>query len=136
MADDEVLTLAFDLSALRRLADPAAAFHDAEAWSEAVGIVSEKPAHVVSKFARDHALQQDFEPDPAPVPEMLAHVREHYGDVRCVYVGTAEGHREIAASVEWEYIDVTEAADAAGWSVTEAPATESTRTETSTDDWP
>lgn len=136
MAADVSLTLAFDLSALRRLADPAAAFRDARGWNAAAGIVSEKPAHVVSKFARDHSVQQDFEPDPAPAAETLAHVREHFDAGRYVYVGTGDDHRETAASVEWEYLDVTEAAESAGWIVTGATAAAPTRRETSTDDWP
>lgn len=137
MTEDATLVLAFDLAALRRLADPAGAVADATDWSRAVGVVSEKPAHVVSKFTRDRGIVQDFEPGPEPPGEALAHVREHYDAGRYAYVGVGPSHRETARSADWEFVPVEEAAASAGWTVVaDETADEPTRTETATDDWP
>lgn len=133
----EELTLAFSLAALRRVADPAAAVADARSWSAAVGVVTDRPPHVLTKFTRDHGIQQAFEPDPAPAAETLAHVRHHHETDRHLFVGAGAADRATAAETDWEFLDVTAAADAAGWTLAERGAGDAhTRVETSTDDWP
>lgn len=44
------MTLAFELKALKALADPNDVFNNARQWTEYVGVVSEKPTYVVTNF--------------------------------------------------------------------------------------
>lgn len=135
--DDVRLTLAFDLAALQRLADPGAVVADATRWSEHVGVVTDRPPHVLTKFTRDHGIQQDLSPDPVPAVDTLEHMREHFDTGRYVHVGTSAEHEQRAETVGWEFLHVDEAASEAGWEPsTTTDSTESSRIDTSTDDWP
>lgn len=134
--EDVTLTLAFDLEAVRRFEDPATVIESASQWSEHVGIVSDRPPHVLTKFTRDHAINQEFAPDPTEARVTLDHMREHYDTGRYVHIGTEDHHRERAEATDWEYLDVEAAAEMAGWKLTSSESTEPKRTSTSTDDWP
>lgn len=138
--EDVRLTLAFDLDALRRLVDPGGAVADATRWSEHVGIVTDRPPHVLTKFTRDHGIQQDFSPDPGPAAQTLEHMREHFDTGRYVHVGTSPEHERRAETTGWEFLSLEEAAGDAGWDIAAEPdaakSDESSRLDTSTDDWP
>lgn len=134
MADG--LILAFSLSALRRVADPEAVFADAASWSTSVGIVTDRPPHVLTKFTRDHYIQQDFTPEPALAADTLEHVQAHHDTDRHLVVGATDADRAAAAAAGWEYLDVTEAAEGADWVLADADGPADTRVETSNDDWP
>ncbi len=129
------MTLAFDLAALKELAKPDAVFNDARQWTEYVGVVSEKPTYVVTNFTRKHRIRQDFFSGPRGREESLENVKEQFDTERHVFVGTAEEDERLAEAVDWEYLDIQAAAEAAGWDLGEAePATQAT--EESRDDWP
>jgi hypothetical protein len=129
------MTLAFDLAALKELAKPDAVFNDARQWTEYVGVVSEKPTYVVTNFTRKHRIRQDFFSGPRGREESLENVKGQFDTERHVFVGTTEEDADLAAAVDWEYLDVGEAAEAAGWELGEAePATQAT--EDARDDWP
>jgi len=136
MDADGSMTLAFELDALRALADPGAAFSDARGWTEYVGVVSEQPTYVVTNYTRKHRVRQDFFSGPRGVEESLGRVREQFETDRHVFVGTDDDDRTVADATGWEYLDVADAAAAAEWALGEddeegAPFAESTR-----DDWP
>jgi len=118
MPDDaETITLAFELAALERLLDPSDVLRDTQRWTDHLGIVSDEPTHLVRKRARDYGLTPDFLPGPRDRAESLAKVRhqpEHDAD-RYVFVSTDEGMRSVAERHEWEFREITEAADTAGW---------------------
>lgn len=131
------LTLAFELAALRRLADPENAVADARNWSEHVGVVTDDPAYVLTKYTRDHHVRNDFEPASEPADETLSHLLEHFETDRSVLVA-AEAD---TAPDGWEYQPVEEAADRAGWELSPEEEMASVETETETgsrqrDDWP
>lgn len=134
---DVSLTLAFELAALRRLADPEAAVSDARAWSENVGVVTDRPPHVLTKFTRDHHVRNGFEPASEPAAETLAHLLAHFETDRFVFV-VAEAD---AAPDGWERQAVADAAAEAGWTLapedteTDQPG-ESGGTGRQRDDWP
>ena len=129
------MTLAFDLAALKELARPDAVFNDARQWTEYVGVVSEKPTYVVTNFTRKHRIRQDFFSGPRGRAESLENVKEQFATERHVFVGTAEEDERLAAEVDWEYLDIGRAAEAAGWDLGEAePATQVT--DEGRDDWP
>lgn len=135
--DDVRLTLAFDLAALRRCVDPGAVVADASRWSEHVGVVTDRPPHVLTKFTREHAISQDFSPDPVSADETLEHMREHFDTGRYVHVGTAPSHERRASATGWEYLPIEEAASEAGWELgSEVDSPEPSRQNTSTDNWP
>jgi hypothetical protein len=134
------MTLAFDLAALRELAQPDAVFTDARQWSEYVGVVSEEPTYVVTNFTRKHRIRQDFFSGPRGREESLENVKGQFSTDRYVFVGTGEGDRELAEATGWEYLGVEEAAEAAGWELGEPdPPDTGTTAEADDggrDDWP
>ncbi|WP_435194615.1 DUF7124 domain-containing protein [Natronomonas sp. EA1] len=115
--DDVTLTLAFELRAAKRLVDPESAFESARQWSQYVGIVSDRPPFVVTKFARDHYVENDFPVEPEPAGRSLEHMREHLDTGRHVFVGDSPEDGALAAEYGWEYQSIEEAAEAAGWAV-------------------
>jgi hypothetical protein len=130
------MTLAFELSALQALADPNAVFNEARRWSEYVGVVSEEPTYVVTNFTRKRRIRQDFFSGPKGKAESLGSVREQFGTDRHVFVGTGEEDRTIADEHGWEYLDVEDAAEAAGWGVGEESETDAIPDDGGRDDWP
>ncbi|MFB6136761.1 MAG: hypothetical protein ABEJ42_00260 [Halobacteriaceae archaeon] len=130
------MTLAFELSALERLARPGEAFADARQWTEYVGVISEEPTYVVTNFTRKRRIRQDFFSGPKGKRESLESVREQFDTARHVFVGTDDADREIAESVGWEYQDVETAAEAAGWELGEPADGDAADEAEVRDDWP
>ncbi|WP_336036924.1 DUF7124 domain-containing protein [Halobacterium yunchengense] len=117
---DDMAT-AYTYEAVQRLADPRAAFAETNEFSDWVGLVGDVPAHAINKFLRDHGLDADFFNGSGDGPaERLAAVDEHsmfYSD-RMVVVGTAS-EAWIAEEAGWEFVELSEAAEGAGWSLAE-----------------
>ncbi|WP_435177593.1 DUF7124 domain-containing protein [Halorussus sp. AFM4] len=131
------MTLAFELSALEELADPGAVFDDARRWSKYVGVVSDKPTYVVTNFTRKNRIRQDFFSGPRGKAESLESVREQFDTDRHVFVSTADEDRELADETGWEFLDVTEAAEAAEWQLADDVDGDAVETEENQrDDWP
>ena len=129
------MTLAFELSALKALADPNAVFNNARQWTEYVGVVSEKPTYVVTNFTRKHRVRQDFFSGPRGVEESLENIKSQFDTDRHVFVGVDADDAALADAAGWEFLDVEDAAAAAGWTV--GAAEESTSADAQTrDDWP
>ena len=134
---DERPVLGFSLAAMRRLADPEFVLDDARQWAVEVGIVTDRPPHVLTKFQRDHHLRNDFPVEPAPAVETLEHMREHFDAVRYVHVGAGSADRERVEDAGWEYQSVAEAASAAGWELSQDDEEEeATASGPDRDDWP
>lgn len=129
------MTLAFELEALKQLADPEAVFSDARTWSEYVGVISEKPTYVVTNFTRKNRIRQDFFSGPRGRKESLENVKSQFQTDRHVFVGIDDEDEALADAVEWEFLPVETAAEAAGWSLTEEDESEETEIERR-DDWP
>jgi len=130
------MTLAFELEALKSLADPGTVFTDARQWTEYVGVVSEKPTYVVTNFTRKHRVRQDFFSGPRGVAESLENVAEQFDTERHVFVGTGEDDEAIAEEAGWEYLPLTEAAEAADWELAAESADEELFEAETRDDWP
>jgi hypothetical protein len=131
------MTLAFELTALQELAEPGAVFDDARRWSKYVGVVSDKPTYVVTNFTRKNRIRQDFFSGPKGKGESLESVREQFDTDRHVFVGTTDDDRDLAEECEWEFLDVTEAAEAAEWQLADEADEETTEQEDDQrDDWP
>ncbi len=121
--EPETITLAFELAALERLADPAGVVRDTLRWTDHLGIVSDEPTHLVRKRARDYGFNPDFLPGPREKSESLAKIRhqpEHSAD-RYILVAVDETVRERAEQLGWEYRPVAEAAETAGWRLATEP---------------
>ncbi|MFO7926370.1 MAG: DUF7124 domain-containing protein [Halobacteriota archaeon] len=118
MAEDaDIITLAFDLAALERLADPAGVIRDTMRWTDHLGIVSDEPSYLVRKRARDYGFNPDFLPGPRTRSESLVKIRnqpEHAAD-RYIYVSADESLEAVAEQHGWEFSPIEEAADTAGW---------------------
>lgn len=114
-ASDGSMTLAFELAALERLADPEAVVHDARQWSDYIGIISEEPTYAVTKFAREHRIRQDFFSGPRGREESLTQIRGQFQTDRHVFIGTDPTDAELAETVDWEYLSIEDAAASAEW---------------------
>lgn len=130
------MTLAFELEALKSIADPNAVFNDARGWTEYVGVVSEKPTYVVTNFTRKERIRQDFFSGPRGVEESLANVKNQFDTERHVFIGTSEEDREIADSVDWEYLPLEDAAEAAGWTIVDPDEADDPFDDEGRNDWP
>ena len=117
---DEMAT-AYTYEAVQRLADPRLALGETNEWSDWVGLVGDVPAHAINAFLREHQLDIDFFNGSGDGPaERLAAIDEHsmFYSERMVVVGT-DGEQWIAEDADWEFVDVEEAAERAGWSLSE-----------------
>jgi hypothetical protein len=130
------MTLAFELEALKALADPTAAFSNARQWTKYVGVVSEQPTYVVTNYTRKHRIRQDFFSGPRGVIESLENVKRQFDTDRHVYVGTCDEDREAAEETEWEYLPVEQAAEAAEWALGDEEPEEDPFEDDGRDDWP
>lgn len=131
------ITLAFELGALRALADPNAVFTDARQWSAYVGVISDEPTYVVTNYTRKRRIRQDFFSGPKGKAESLQSVKQQFDTDRHVFIGTTESDRDIADETGWEYLSVEEAARAAEWELGPEESDAPPRSEEETrDDWP
>ena len=135
-ASGDGMTLALELTALQALAEPDAVFQDARRWAEYVGVVSEEPTYVVTNFTRKHRIRQDFFSGPRGRRESLESVREQFDTDRHVFVGTTDEGAEVADAVDWESLDVEDAAEAAEWTLGEPDDAGAVAEEDSREDWP
>ena len=130
------MTLAIELAALKQLAQPDAVFNDARQWAEYVGVISEKPTYVVTNFCRKHRIRQDFFSGPRGREESLGNVKEQFDTERHVFVGTSDEDEALAESVDWEYLTVEQAAEAADWELGDPESPDAVESEEQRDDWP
>ncbi len=104
---------------LSKLEEPAESLGDIEVWAEWVGVVSEKPQHVVNGFCAKREIHVDFFPGPkSGKMETLRRAREEMGiDAdRYIYVGSSKRDEVMAEKQGWEYMSREEVADDVGWS--------------------
>lgn len=130
------MTLAFELAALERLREPDTVFSSARRWSEYVGVVSDEPTYVVTNFTRKNRIRQDFFSGPRGKAESLENVKAQFQTERHVFIGTTDEDADIADDAGWEYLDVEQAAEAAGWDLGEPDETRTVPEEPDRDDWP
>ncbi len=130
------MTLAFELEALKQVADPNAVFNDARQWTAYVGVVSEKPTYVVTNFTRKQRIRQDFFSGPRGVRESLENVKRQFDTDRHVFVGTTDEDRTNAEETGWEYLPLSDAAEAAGWELGSEEEADDPFESDTRDDWP
>ncbi|ELY45173.1 DUF7124 domain-containing protein [Natronorubrum sulfidifaciens] len=130
------MTLAFELEALKALASPETVFEDARGWTEYIGVVSEKPTYVVTNFTRKNRIRQDFFSGPRGKAESLEGVKGQFDTDRYVFVGSSDDDEQLADDVDWEYLAVEDAAEAADWILATNVESEDDDPEPVRDDWP
>ena len=112
------VTMALTYGAARRLASPARVFASAAEWCDWIGLVGDVPAHVVQKFQRDAGVDADFFNGSGTGPgERLADVDRNsmfYAE-RMLVVGLEGEDEPVAETAGWEFVPLSEAADAADW---------------------
>jgi len=133
---DSDMTLAFELEALKELQDPQAVFTNARQWTTYVGVISSKPTYVVTNYTRQHRIRQDFFSGPRTRRESLGNIKEQFDTERYVFVGTDADDEALAEELDWEYLDVETAADAAGWELAVEPEPTQVQDDDDRDDWP
>jgi hypothetical protein len=137
MDNSGTMTLAFELEALKEVADPNAVFENARQWTKYVGVVSEKPTYVVTNFTRKERIRQDFFSGPRGVEESLENVKRQFDTDRHVFIGTTDEDREVAEACDWEFLHVEDAAEAADWALASGDDAEEDPFDAETrDDWP
>jgi hypothetical protein len=109
------MTLVFRVTALQRLADPTAAVADARTWSDRIGVVAGESSPSVSAYLDRAGLEADFTSAEGSVSTCLSVAHQQFSTERYVFVGADDGDEELARSLGWEYLDVTDAAKRAGW---------------------
>jgi len=135
---DRDMTLAFDLEAIRQLANPGMAMAEAREWSAHRGIVAEAPTYVVKSFARERAIDLDFFSGPEDRASSLQSIARQFPTDRYVFVGATAEDRTLVAELDWEFQDLAAAADAAGWALVDDDITDGTASTDAPahDDWP
>lgn len=117
-ADEGDVTLAFALEALDAFADPRVVVEDARRWSRHVGVVGDD-SDAVSAFVERHGIQQDYRLDGLETYAVLSKLKWETDTDRYVLVGSSDAAEALADYVDWEYVDVREAAEAADWLLAE-----------------
>ncbi|MCG1002666.1 MULTISPECIES: hypothetical protein [Halobacterium] len=115
------MATAYTYEAVQRLDDPRVALAETNEWSDWVGLVGDVPAHAINSFLREHQLDIDFFNGSGDGPaERLAAIDEHsmFYSERMVVVGT-DGEQWIAEEAGWEFVDLADAAESAGWELLE-----------------
>lgn len=120
MSGEGGMTLAFELDALYRLADPEVAVRESDAWAASVGIVSDTIPDQIPPFADKIDVVPAFIGSVTGKSDGLGVVRQQYLAERHVFVGSTDDDRAAARSLGWEYLDISDAADEAGWSLAAA----------------
>lgn len=113
---DTPVTVAFTLEALERVQDPESVFEQTSGWATSVGIVSDRPMHAQTSFARTNGLDYGFHSGPRSLRESLPVIgsRPEQAADRYLLIGT-QGDEAAVRGMPWEFLTVEEAADAAGW---------------------
>ncbi|TQQ83334.1 hypothetical protein EGH24_00595 [Halonotius terrestris] len=123
MTDDSdteagTVTLAFSLSAIERLDDPAAVFADAENWSRSIGIIDDDTDRIKQVVA-EYDLRQDFDMEGRDKWFVLEELCETESTPRHVYVGASDADMRVSTLFCWEYVRVAEAAEKSDWALAE-----------------
>jgi hypothetical protein len=113
-ATDE-MTLVFELAALRRLAQPAAAVAEAREWSTNVGIVASGSSEPITNFVEEAGVDADFTSGTGGLAGSLAVARQRFPTERHVFVGVTDDGQRLARSLGWESLELHNAAKKAGW---------------------
>lgn len=122
-ATEERITVAFTLTALERLRDPGAVFDQTRNWARSVGLVSDRPMHAQTGFARKHGIDYGFHSGPRDLLDSLPVIRgrpEHAAD-RYLLIGV-DTDPDAARAAGWEYLTIEDAAEATGWQLVDDDA--------------
>ncbi len=91
----------------------------------------------MTNFTRKHRIRQDFFSGPRGREESLENVREQFDTDRHVFVGADDEDADLAEAAGWEYLPVTQAAEAADWDLGEPETPDATTdADEERDDWP
>jgi hypothetical protein len=112
------VTLVFSLGAARRLADPQAAIANAREWSRHVGIVA-NDTDAVERFVREAGVGNDYALRNWDKWGTLGNIYAETDAPRAVFVGSGAANRRVATRVGFEYLPIDEAAEKAGWALSE-----------------
>lgn len=112
------VTVAFSLDALEQLERPHAVFDQTQGWARSVGIVSDRPVHAQTSYARTHGLDYGFHSGPRTLRDSLSVIgaRPEQEADRYLLIGT-EDESSAVEGIPWEFLSITEAAEAAGWTL-------------------
>lgn len=112
------LTLAFSLSAIEQLDEPTAVFEDAASWSQSLGIVDDDTERI-TEIVAEYDLRDDFDMHDRDKWFALEELCETTSTPRHVYVGASDDDMRVATMFCWEYVRVSEAAEQAGWTLSD-----------------
>jgi hypothetical protein len=110
------MTLVVTRGAARRLADPAAALAEAREWSRYVGVIG-ADGEQVERFVDEYGLDQDYDQGERDKWLVAEEIHEATHTPRHVFVGASVEDRRVADYLDYEFREVAEAADRAGWAL-------------------
>lgn len=120
------ITLAFEYDALKSLKYPDAVLKRCRHWATYIGVLSDKPTHVVTGFTRQLGFSVDFFSGPRTLKESLPKIKvqpELSAD-RYILIGSDDTNEAAADRQGWEFLLLGEAAEAAEWEIdSEEPET-------------
>lgn len=111
-------TLGFELAAFKAFDRPNEVVADARTWSRYVGLIA-TDTDAVTSYVQTHELNLDFLPGDRDKWLALEEIREKTNTDRHVFVGLASDDRMAAEHTGWEFVPVEEAAEKAGWALTD-----------------
>lgn len=112
------MTLGFELAAFETFAHPKAVIDDAGRWSRYVGLIA-NDADAARSYIDEHELDFDFDAGHRDKWLALREIRERTNTARHVFVGRSGDGRRAAERTGWEFLFVEEAAEKAGWTISE-----------------
>lgn len=110
----ETMTLVFQFDAIRRIRDPQAAIIDARRWVESIGVVSAN-LDTTRAWSSETTVRWNFRSQP--MPSNFQHLSRQFQTERNVLIGTTTIRPRYLPESDWEYLCLTDAADAAGWAI-------------------
>lgn len=116
----EQVTVAFSIEALEQVRSPARVMDQTKGWARSVGLVSDRPMHAQTGFARTHGFDYSFHSGPRDLLESLPSIMgqpEHRAD-RYLLIG-ANQPPDTIEQLGWAYLPIEEAARAADWTLAE-----------------
>ena len=116
--DTTAVTLAFSLSAIAPLEDPKEVFEDAQNWSQSIGVI-DADTEQIEQIVNECDLRQDFEMQEHHKWFVLEEICETTSTLRHVYFGASDKDMRVSTFFCWEYVRVKDAAENAGWKISE-----------------
>ncbi|WP_277543364.1 DUF7124 domain-containing protein [Haloarcula laminariae] len=108
------MTLVFELDALKRVMEPQAVVVDARRWAQHVCLATTDPESAQT-FSTVNLLRWECQVEPAV--STFQQLSQRFQTDRYVLVGVSSGRPDYLPADQWDYRNLTVAAEAANWEI-------------------